>query len=520
VAAFAYGVSATGQRTNCVETVNGSARSYVWQYDVLRRLTNELISVGGGSPGSVGYQLDGVGNRLQRSSSLPSIPSQSLSYSSNDWVRGDGYDNNGNTQSSGAVTYQYDYANRLTNAGVIQFTYDAEGNRVSKTSAGVTTLYLVDEHNPTGYPQVVEESTVQGGVTNLARVYTYGLALISQRQGSTVYFLGADGHGSTRFLMNGSGRVINTFAYDSYGNLISSSATPQTAYLYCGEQWDGDLGMYYQRARYYKPDTGRFWSMDSYEGNNEEPLSLHKYLYGAADPVNFFDPSGNEYTLAGISVSTAINSALTSMAIGAPFRAYKAAKQFEAGVALGDIAFDAAAGIALDGAIGAALPGLFSIGSRIAPIARITQVGGQVVGRAANSVWNLTAIARGRMIAQTILGRLPSTLALGVKNFPVIDDLYQGVATSIKSIDLLAKTYQNTATLVNKILADAAKLAEFQGATLGKVTFTAGQIQERVLVVAVEEGAATTAQAQALVQAARQAHAGYPGVTVVVKAVP
>ena len=292
VAAFAYGVSATGQRTNCVETVNGSARSYMWQYDVLRRLTNELISVGGGSPGSVGYQLDGVGNRSQRSSSLPSIPSQSLSYSSNDWVRGDGYDNNGNTQSSGAVTYQYDYANRLTNAGVIQFTYDAEGNRVSKTSAGVTTLYLVDEHNPTGYPQVVEESTVQGGVTNLARVYTYGLSVISQRQGSTVYFLGADGHGSTRFLMNGSGRVINTFAYDSYGNLISSSATPQTAYLYCGEQWDADLGMYYLRARYYKPDTGRFWTMDTFQGSSEDPLSLHRYTYCANDPVNAADPMG------------------------------------------------------------------------------------------------------------------------------------------------------------------------------------------------------------------------------------
>jgi len=33
--------------------------------------------------------------------------------------------------------------------------------------------------------------------------------------------------------------------------------------------------------------------MDSYEGNRSDPLSLHKYLYCAADPVNNTDPSGN-----------------------------------------------------------------------------------------------------------------------------------------------------------------------------------------------------------------------------------
>ena len=34
--------------------------------------------------------------------------------------------------------------------------------------------------------------------------------------------------------------------------------------------------------------------MDTYAGNNENPLSLHKYLYGADDPVNRIDPSGHD----------------------------------------------------------------------------------------------------------------------------------------------------------------------------------------------------------------------------------
>ena len=45
-------------------------------------------------------------------------------------------------------------------------------------------------------------------------------------------------------------------------------------------------------ARYLNVDTGRFVTMDTFEGNNEDPLSLHKYLYAQDNPVNGSDPSG------------------------------------------------------------------------------------------------------------------------------------------------------------------------------------------------------------------------------------
>lgn len=47
---------------------------------------------------------------------------------------------------------------------------------------------------------------------------------------------------------------------------------------------------------YLNPDTGRFWTMDSYAGDSEDPLSLHKYLYVANNPVNMVDPSGHDIT--------------------------------------------------------------------------------------------------------------------------------------------------------------------------------------------------------------------------------
>lgn len=35
-------------------------------------------------------------------------------------------------------------------------------------------------------------------------------------------------------------------------------------------------------------------TLDTFEGNQEDPLSLHKYVYGADNPVNRIDPSGHE----------------------------------------------------------------------------------------------------------------------------------------------------------------------------------------------------------------------------------
>jgi RHS repeat-associated protein len=63
--------------------------------------------------------------------------------------------------------------------------------------------------------------------------------------------------------------------------------------FYRGEQFDSDLGLYYLRARYYNPATGRFLSRDPEDGLPTDPASLHKYLYANGDPVNKIDPRGH-----------------------------------------------------------------------------------------------------------------------------------------------------------------------------------------------------------------------------------
>ena len=95
-------------------------------------------------------------------------------------------------------------------------------------------------------------------------------------------------------MTNLSGAVTGTYEYDAFGNEVSYTGTTPNNYLYRGEQWDPDLGLYYLRARYMNPLTGRFLSRDPKPGHIEIPRSLHKYLYASDDPVNRIDPRGKE----------------------------------------------------------------------------------------------------------------------------------------------------------------------------------------------------------------------------------
>jgi RHS repeat-associated protein len=86
--------------------------------------------------------------------------------------------------------------------------------------------------------------------------------------------------------------ITDTYDYDAFGNLLNKTGTTPNNYLYRGEQYDPDLGLYYLRARYYNPATGRFMSRDPENGKTHDPKTLHKYLYADGDPVNGRDPTG------------------------------------------------------------------------------------------------------------------------------------------------------------------------------------------------------------------------------------
>ncbi len=116
--------------------------------------------------------------------------------------------------------------------------------------------------------------------------------LISMERSGEVWYYLYDELGSTRLLTNEAGRITDKYAYDAYGSLLKKSGGTENDFLYTGEQYNANTGLYYLRARYMDPGTGTFISMDSYQGSLYDPVSLHKYLYANANPVTYTDPSG------------------------------------------------------------------------------------------------------------------------------------------------------------------------------------------------------------------------------------
>lgn len=315
---YEYKLKPSGHRR---EVVENATRRTVYAYDDLYRLIGEGITGDAhANNGDVSYSLDKIGNRLGRVSPLAGLPTQTgLSYNARDWLGSHAYNANGSTISApdpafagpgvpGAVTDTYDFEERLItrtrpDGSTIKIHYDADGNRIGKSVVDFaslplsTTSWLVDTNNLTEHAQVLEES-IASSAGSVRRVYTYGLNLLSQAaavnsQPAVVSYYSYDGRGNVRELTDAAGTVTDRYDYDAFGVLLYRFGSTANVYLYGGEQFDADLGLYYQRARYLDSNSGRFWSMDSFEGSTGEPLSLHKYLFADANPITYSDPSGH-----------------------------------------------------------------------------------------------------------------------------------------------------------------------------------------------------------------------------------
>jgi len=306
LASYAYTLGAAGNRT-AVSELGG--RSVNYGYDANYRLTSEAIA---GSPtpannGTIGYVYDAAGNRLSRNSTSAGVPTTSYSYDVNDRLTLDTYDANGNTTGSGPNIYTYDFEDRLKTAtGGVSYVYDGDGRRVQKVSGAGTVSYLIDDRNPCGLPQILEE--LSAGV--IQKVYVYGLNRISQRQGAVTSFYGYDGRGSVRLLTNTAGAITDAYNYDAFGIKLESAGVTPNDFLFSGEQFDPSLQYYYMRARYMNQGTGRFLTMDPLLGVPNDPPSLHRYLYAGSDPVNRTDATGQQFSLVEISISISIDTSL------------------------------------------------------------------------------------------------------------------------------------------------------------------------------------------------------------------
>ncbi len=178
-----------------------------------------------------------------------------------------------------------------------RFAYDPLGRRVSATEGGRTTSYVYDGSNIH-----LEYDESGSGPT---AVYTDGPRqneVLEMARGGRHYSYLVDGLGSTIALADENGNVVQRYSYDAFGNPTSSGSVPNP-FLFTGQQWDPESGLYYDHARYYDPANGRFISRDT-------RLSVNPYAYVRNDPANATDPTGEVADLGEEVAEEAIESTL------------------------------------------------------------------------------------------------------------------------------------------------------------------------------------------------------------------
>jgi len=323
--------------------------------------------------------------------------------------------------------------------------------------------------NHTGYAQVFEEFG-SGGALNVS--YTLGDDVLSQSSSSGVRQLMYDGHGSTRLLTNETGVVSDRYDFDAYGVAVGFAANSQsstaTSMLYSGEQFDAGLQMYNLRARYMNTSTGRFWTMDSYEGDIGEPMSLHKYLYTHGNPVNGTDPSGHAL-LTTTAMQTMVNGLMNGLSTARAYGSYAGARVliFELEAML--FQYMAYAEIALG-------------------VVSLTAMGAQKVDDlCTNLLNNLDEVPDGPGNRGVFIENKAGANLGG--NVEGIDHLDDGLAIQIKSRDL-----DSPEKLLRQIESDLDDLdgiekRTLKGGTSGgtKVSIPPGSIRQKALIVAIPE---------------------------------
>jgi len=278
------------------------------------------------------FVYDDVGNRESQTTTGLGAGTISYTYDDRDRLLTEngttyGYDDNGNlTSKSGEATYTWDFEERLirvdkTDGTVVTHAYDADGNRVRteitpSTGPPQFTNFLVDPISSLSH--VVAES--DGSGTFLA-YYVRADDLLSVIRLTEQRHYHADGLGSIRVLTDETGAITDIYAYTAFGEELGHIGTDAQPYQFAGEQYDPNVGFYYNRARWLDPAVGRFISMDPWEGSPFEPSSLHRYLYANAEPISNTDPTGL-FSLVQSLVSFSVAGVINAMA-GAIFNLFQ-----------------------------------------------------------------------------------------------------------------------------------------------------------------------------------------------------
>ena len=237
-----------------------------------------------------------------------------------------------NKQNGTSYTFEYSALNQLKKATVtstplngnilkiIEYKYDPVGRRILRqvtdnvdSSKSKTKKYYYDgtnilaeldagnnltasyTHSPLRSDDVLGAKFTSSAVSN-------GLAASA----GNVYYL-KDHLSTVNEITNANGDIVQKMEYSAFGVLRSvkdssgvevgfENAPVRSSFTYTGREFEPELGMYYYRARYYDPNTGRFLQTDPEPGKLSLPITvINKYIYVGNNPTMFSDPTGRDF---------------------------------------------------------------------------------------------------------------------------------------------------------------------------------------------------------------------------------
>ncbi len=296
-----------GRITQKTETINGTATTYNYEYDLAGRLTEVCVN----GLRQTHYEYDGNSNRTlsrQCAANIQCQPATQCSIGAD--VTGT-YDNQDRMTAYGITTYQYtlngDLLSETANSQTTNYQYDVFGNlRTVTLPNGNTIDYVIDGRNRRvgkkvnsvltqgflydGQLRIVAELDGSG---ILVSQFVYGTKVNVPEymiQGGQTYQIITDHLGSPRFVVNTStGAIAQQMNYDEFGNVTSDTNPGFQPFGFAGGLYDRDTGLVRFGARDYDPVIGRWTAKDPimFSGGDS-----NLYGYVIDDPINLIDVNG------------------------------------------------------------------------------------------------------------------------------------------------------------------------------------------------------------------------------------
>lgn len=203
----------------------------------------------------------------------------------------------------GVTTYTpvYDLLHNLTaykqgTTTIASYGYDGDGQRVTKTVGGVTTVY---QHDMSG--KLLSETDSNG---NRIADYVYVNGNMAAKVESTgVSYYHNDPAGTPTAITDSTGTLIWRAEYLPFGEEQLLVNTKVNDKMFVAKEKDEETGLYYFGARYMQDRNAHFISVDpvgpvepASSKTNERmllnPQQLNRYAYALNNPYRYVDPDG------------------------------------------------------------------------------------------------------------------------------------------------------------------------------------------------------------------------------------